>query len=185
MKPVGQEDTLDDKLCIILLDKDNALPQIPESTDEDYRIKRPSENEYRAACNEFWWCLNNVAKGLWREEVPYVQDMFNSYVHPLLVKQMNWKIGYETDFQVSTGKASKYMYKWLPRDTWERFLQTYISGKIEEIWNSVFITCDLFNEMAGEVEAYYGFHYDRQEADASYGYLKHVRNLPKDATGVY
>ncbi|WP_343216395.1 aminoglycoside 6-adenylyltransferase [Clostridium simiarum] len=25
-------------------------------------------------CNEFWWCLNNVAKGMWREEILYVMD---------------------------------------------------------------------------------------------------------------
>lgn len=177
VEPAGQEDILEDKLCIILLDKDGIFLEIQEATDEDYRIKKPSENEYRAACNEFWWCLNNVAKGLWRQEVPYVQQMYNSCIHPQLVKMMNWKIGYETDFQVSTGKSSKYMYKWLSEDTWTRFLKSYIGGKIEEIWNSVFIACDMFNEMAIQVERYYGFHYDRQEADASYEYLKHVKEL--------
>ncbi len=34
---------LDDKLCVVLLDKDNILPKIPKATDEDYWIKRPTE----------------------------------------------------------------------------------------------------------------------------------------------
>lgn len=183
--PVGEEDITEDKLCIVLLDKDGILPEIPESTDEDYRVKRPSEGEFLAACNEFWWCLNNVAKGLWREEIPYVQDMINHVIRNQLIKLLNWKIGYETDFSVSTGKSSKYMHQWLPADVWERFLRTYAGGRVEEIWDSVFVMCDLFEEMAHEVSDKYGFSYNGEEAANSYGYLKHVRPLPKDAREIY
>lgn len=175
----ARENVLEDKLCRILLDKDSVLPEIPEATDEDYWVRKPTAGEFRVACNEFWWCLNNVAKGLWRRELPYAHAMFYDVVHPQLVKLLNWKIGYDTDFTVSTGKASKYMYKWLPGEVWERFLQTYGGGTAEDMWNSVFIACDLFNEMAGEMERCYGFSYDRQEADASYGYLRHVREMPE------
>ncbi len=174
-----------DKLCVVLLDKDQKYTDIPEPTDEDYCVKRPSEGEFRAACNEFWWCLNNVAKGLWREEIPYVHDMLYSYIHPQLVKLLNWKIGYETDFQVSTGKSSKYMYRWLPEEVWNRFLQTYSGSSIEEIWKSVFVMCDLFQEVAHELVDDYGFFYDEEEAEGSCGYLKNVQELPKDATEVY
>lgn len=66
-----------DKLCKILLDKDKCLINVSESTDKDYWVKKPTENNFYDTCNEFWWCLNNVAKGLWREEIPYVMDMLN------------------------------------------------------------------------------------------------------------
>ena len=184
VEPVGESNILEDKLCVILLDKDKILPEIPEATDEDYYVKRPTAEEYRVACNEFWWCLNNVAKGLWREEVPYVQEMYHFCIHPQLVKLMNWKIGYETDFSVSTGKASKYMYRWLPENVWDRFLQTYIGGKVEDIWKSVFICCDLFQETAHEVADYYGFPYHEEEARGSCDFLRRVHNLPKDAAEV-
>lgn len=75
------KDMENDQLCRILLDKDNILLQIPEPTDEKYWVKKPSEKQFLDTCNEFWWCLNNVAKGLWREEVPYVMDMINYVVH--------------------------------------------------------------------------------------------------------
>lgn len=182
---VGEENILDDKLCIILLDKDGILPGIPEATDEDYRVKRPREEEFWAACNEFWWCLNNVAKGLWREEVPYVQDMLNHIIRYQLIKLLNWKIGYETDFSVSTGKSAKEMYRWLPDDVWQRFLQTYAGGTVDGIWDAVFTMCDLFEEVAQEVAGKYGFSYNEEEAANSYGYLKHVRTLPKDAKEIY
>lgn len=185
IEPIGEEDILEDKLCIILLDKDNILPDIPESTDEDYHIKKPNEGEYIAACNEFWWCLNNVAKGLWREEITYVHEMFYECIHPQLIKMMNWKIGYETDFKISTGKCSKYMYKWLSKELWDCFLKTYINGSISDSWTSIFLMCDLFNELAHEIADYYEFHYNEEEAAASLGYLKHVYKLPKDSKEVY
>ena len=44
----------------------NEHPDIPEATDKDYFVKRPSKEQFLCTCTEFWWCLNNVAKGLWR-----------------------------------------------------------------------------------------------------------------------
>lgn len=183
--PVEEANVTDDKLCVILLDKDGILPEIPEPTDEDYRVKKPTQNEFFACCNEYWWCLNNVAKGLWREEIPYVHEMLYSCVHPQLAKLLNWKIGFETDFSVSTGKASKYMNLYLPDSVWDRFLNTYANGRLEDIWNSVFIMCDLFNETARELESRWGLIYNEEEAQASYGFLKHVHTLPKDAKEIY
>lgn len=97
---------------------------------------------------------------------------------------LNWKIGYETDFSVSTGKASKYMDHYLPADIWQRFLKTYISGEIHAIWDSVFTMCDLFDETAVSWKpAGATCTTDRRRA-ASYGFLKRVRWLPEDATEI-
>lgn len=183
--PKGKENILEDKLCIVLLDPDKILPDMPEPTDADYRIKKPTQHEFSAACNEFWWCLNNVAKGLWREEIPYVHNMLYNGSHPELVKLLNWKIGYDTDFRVSTGKASKNMNQWLSRDRWERFLKTYANGNVNDIWDSVHIMCDLFHEVAHELESYDGLQYNSEEAEAGYLFLKHVQMLPKDAKEIY
>ena len=71
----AKEQIINDKLTIILRDKDNILPSIPSPSDIDYWVKKPTEIQFKACCNEFWWCLNNVAKGMWRKEVLYVMDM--------------------------------------------------------------------------------------------------------------
>jgi aminoglycoside 6-adenylyltransferase len=76
-------------------------------------VKKPTEQNFLDTCNEFWWCLNNVAKGLWREEIPYVMDMLNYCIRPQLIRLMEWKIGFDTNFTVSVGKSGKYMYRWL------------------------------------------------------------------------
>jgi len=174
-----------DRLCKILLDKDKCLPEIPEATDKDFWITKPDKGQFLDTCNEFWWCLNNVAKGLWRKEVPYVMDMLNFIIRPQLIRVLEWKIGFATNFTVSTGKSSKYMYRWLSNDTWNTFLKTYPKGEIEEIWNSVFIMCDLFNEIAKEVAEKMNVRYNETEAENSLGFLRHVSQLPADAREIY
>jgi len=174
-----------DRLCRILLDKDKCLPNMPEETDKDYWIMKPTERQFLGTCNEYWWSLNNVAKGLWREEVPYVMDMLNYCVRPQLIRIIGWKIGFETDFTVSTGKSGKYMYKWLENEEWTRFLNTYPSGKVKDIWESVFIMCDLFNDIAKDVSWKMHVTYNEIEANNSLKFLKDVYLLPKDAKEIY
>ncbi|SHI50060.1 aminoglycoside 6-adenylyltransferase [Clostridium amylolyticum] len=175
----------EDRLCKILLDKDKCLPNMPEATDEDYWVKKPTEKNFLDTCNEFWWCLNNVAKGLWREEIPYVMDMINYVVRPQLIRLMEWKIGSDTNFSVSVGKSGKYMYRWLENQTWNAFLKTYPSGQVESIWESVFIMCDLFNDIAKEVSWNMEIKYNEIEANNSLKFLKHVYALPKNAKEIY
>lgn len=181
VEPVESCHVTEDKLCKILLDKDGILPQIPEATDEDYRVKKPSAAEFYAACNNFWWCMNNVAKGLWREEVPYVLGMINECVRPDLVKILSWYVGFETDFSVSVGKSAKYMYKWLEPEVWQRFLRTYSGADIPEIWKSVFEMCDLVGEFAPKVAEKLCTEYDREMAKNSRFWLEKVQKLPRDA----
>ena len=100
-------------------------------------MKKPSQEEFLAACNEFWWCLNNVAKGLWREELPYVMDQLDVIIRPMLFKVLSWKAGKDHDFSVSVGKSGKYLKRYLPKELYERYLRTYPVGEKEAIWKSV------------------------------------------------
>lgn len=175
---------LKDRLCKILLDKDRILPQIPSPTDEDYWIRRPAQSEFSSSANEFWWCLNNVAKGLWRKEIPYTMDMLNLCVRPMLVRMLEWNAGVLSGFQASGGKSGKYLNRWLPADVWNRFLLTYPRGNTEDIWNAVLIMCGLFQEMAEQLSELFGFEYDGLEAENSLRYLISVQRLPETADQV-
>lgn len=173
----AKEHIRDDKLCRILLDKDNILPEVPESTDVDYYVKKPSEAQFRACANEFWWCSNNIAKGLWRGEMPYVQDMTNFVVRKQLEKMLAWKVGIITDFSVSVGKSAKYLYRWLDGEEYQRYLDTYFGGDVEEAWQAVFVMCDLFAGVSDYVAEGLGYTYDREEGKAAAAYLKNVHEM--------
>ena len=174
--PYAREHIGDDKLCRILLDKEGLLPEIPEATDADYHVKKPSEVQFKACCNEFWWCTNNLAKGLWRKEMPYVQDMANFVVRKQLEKMLSWKVGIQTNFTVSVGKSAKYLYKWLSKDEYQAYLDTYFDGNIEHAWTAILSMCDLFDAMARQVSEGLGYFYDADEGAAARSYLLDSRD---------
>ena len=180
----AKENILSDRLCKVLLDKQQLLSAVPKASDKDHWVKKPTKAQYLACCNEFWWCSNNLAKGLWREEVPYVQDMMNFVVRKQVEKMLAWKIGAMTDYKVSIGKSGKYMNRWLSKETYEKYLKTYFGGAVEDAWHGIMIMCDLFEETALEVAAENGYVYNLKEARAARGFLEHVRHLPKEAKEV-
>lgn len=181
----AKEHICDDKLCRILLDKYNILPEIPEATDEDYHVKRPLETHFKMCCNEFWWCSNNVAKGLWRKEMSYVQDMTNFIVRKQLEKMFSWKVGIKTGFNVSVGKSAKYLYQWLEKEEYQSYLNTYFGGNVDEAWNAVFLMCSLFEKTALYVAEQLGYTYNDKEGKAAQMFLEHVHTLPKYAKEIY
>lgn len=181
----AQQHITDDKLCKVLLDKKGILPELPEPTDKDYWVEKPTESQYLCACNEFWWCLNNVAKGLWRNEMPYVQDMVSFHVRKQLETLLSWKVGLLTDFSVNIGKSGKYMYRWLDKVEWEEYLSTYFSGIVSEAWEAVITMCDLFEQTAFYVGERLGFRYNEVEGKNARGFLEHVRQLSQDAAAIY
>lgn len=181
----AREHIADDKLCRVLLDKDNVLPAIEESTDRERYVKRPTQEQFLSCCNEFWWCSNNIAKGLWREEITYAQDMTNFVVRKQLEKMLSWKIGVKEDFGVSIGKSAKYMNRYLEKETYQRYLKTYFAADVEEAWKAVSVMCKLFDQTAKEVAAALNYRYDEHEAEMAEKYLMDVRFLPKDAKGLY
>ena len=183
--PHAKDNILNDKLCKILLDKENILPEIPEATDEDYHVRKPSEAQFLACANDFWWCTNNLAKGLWRQEMPYVQDMANFVVRKQLERMLSWKAGIKTDFSASVGKSAKYLYKWIGQEEYQKYLDTYFGGNVNEAWKAIFSMCGLFNSVAEFVAEELGYTYNKKEAKAAEEFLKHVKNLPQDAKEVY
>lgn len=168
-----------------LVDKDGIMPKEKETCDKIYWVTKPGEKDFLFTCNEFWWCLNNVAKGLWRRELPYALEMLDFHVRPMLKQLLQWKIGMEHNFSVNPGKGLKYLNQFLPEKDYQKFLRTYAAGEVNAIWKAVFHMCDLFHSTAMELSAGMGLYYDTTEARNSRAYLEHVQGLPQEAKEIY
>ncbi|MHB1153927.1 MAG: aminoglycoside 6-adenylyltransferase [Eubacteriales bacterium] len=166
---------IEDKLTILLLDKDNFLPIIFQPSDEDYHIKKPTENRYYACCNDFWWCLNNVAKGIARDELSYVMHMLNNAVRSELHVMMNYYIGSQHGFNLSTGKEGKYFKKYLSPELYMQYAATYSGSDYTDVWKSIDVICDLFHTLAISVAAHFGFSYRQNEETGIREYFKMVK----------
>lgn len=165
-----------DSLSIALMDKDGILPPFPKASDIDYIIKPPSELFYLSCCNNFWWCLQNVAKGIARNELSYAMLMFHNIVREELHNMMEWYIGTLTDFTVSAGKMGKYFKRFLPSEIYEQYLHTYSDSDYNHMWNAIFIACDLFGILAIQVAGYCSYYYNKQDEENMRSYLNNVKN---------
>jgi Streptomycin adenylyltransferase. len=174
-----------DKLTVPLLDKDNCLKKIPESTDVDYWIKKPTYGQYYSRCNNFWWVAPYCAKGLWRKEILFTIDVMNSYVRKELLLMLSWQVGYDTDFKLSIGKSYKYLKDYVEPEVWEKLMQTFDMSDYESAWNALFITCELFELTAPKVGSLFSFEYNSDEARRSFEFIRHIRQLPEDAAEIY
>jgi len=152
-----------DSLTVPLLDKDFILPAIPPTNDKGYWVQKPTKSAYDGCCNEFWWCLNNVAKGIIRDQLSYAMQMYNRIVHIELDKMLEWYIGAKNEFSVSVGMWGKYYKNYLPTDLYKAYSRTY--SDFDNLWAAVFEACDLFRTVAPIVGNHLEFAYNKSDED--------------------
>lgn len=175
----------EDKLTVILMDKDNCLPEVPPPTDKDYWAKCPSAEFYADCCNEFWWVSTYVVKGLWRREILYAHEHLNNILRPMLFKMLEWKVGIDNDYSISVGKCGKYLEKYLSEKCWQELLSTYASGSKDDVWRALFAMANLFRATALYVAERLGFEYKSDEDERVTAYLEHIKHLSPDASKIY
>jgi len=175
---------LADSLTVPLLDKDGILPGLPDANDSAYWVKPPTMGQYNSACNNFWWCMQNVAKGLWRDELPYAKEMLEQEVRGDLNKVAAWWIGLQYEYKICPGKMGKYFKRYFPEPYWRMYERTYAGYRRNEIWASIFVMCDLFRILAADVSGHFGYSYPVEDDRNMVRYLRRVENLPLDAVEI-
>lgn len=108
-----------------------------------------------------------------------------SFIREELITMISWKVGIETDFKISIGKANKYLKRYIEKDIWERLMVTFNMGNYESAWKALITTCELFEEIAPKVGEALGYKYNYDEAKRSFEFIKHIKDLPKDALAIY
>jgi len=139
-----------DSLFKILLDKDNRCPVISEPSDINFHVKKPGNEFVDNCCNEFWLLSTYVTKGLCRKELLYAVKHLNLMKEQMFT-MISWKVGIETGFSLSVGKAYKYLDKYVSKEIWLAILQSYKNETADELWDSLIICCNLFQEAANFV----------------------------------
>lgn len=176
IKEAMLEEYTTDCLTVPLLDKDNILPPIPPSNDKGYWIQKPTQSKYDGCCNEFWWCLNNVAKGIVRDQFPYAMRMYHEIVHIELDKMIEWYIGINTEFSISVGMWGKYFKKYFPAELYEMYTKTYSDSNYENLWSAIFTACELFRTTAPVVAEHFGYTYNQNDEVNITEYIKKMKN---------
>lgn len=161
-----------DSLTELLLDKDNLYRDLPESSDIDYWIQRPSDKQFKDCCNEFWWVVPYVVKGLLRGEIIYAKYMFDNPVRKMFMGMLSWYVGIKTNFTVNIGKSQKFLKENIDIKLWKQVLLTYSDADEERTWDSLEEMMDIFDEKANEVSQALNYEYNLEESINVQEYVK-------------
>ena len=156
---------------IVLLNKDN-FKELKQINDESvFYIQKPSEMEYYNTCNEFRWLSVYISKGLCREELYYAKYAYDVLMMEMFIKMLNWKIGVDNDFNVTTGDHSKYLKRFLTLEEMKRFHSVFPNGTYEDIWSKLYVIYDYFAEIAKYVGEALKYNFDAKETEEVRSFL--------------
>jgi len=164
-----------DSQSILLLDKDNSVKKFDLPSDSDYLPRPPTKKEFYDCCNEFLWVSTYVAKGIWRKELTYAKYTAEQIVKEELIKLMTWYAGLKTNYQKTIGKFGKHLEKYLESEIWNKFVRTYVDANYDNMWQSLFLMCEIFNIIALDIANQYDYKFDQQECNDVVEYLQAIK----------
>jgi aminoglycoside 6-adenylyltransferase len=163
----------------VLLDKDGLTAALPAPTRTAYIPSRPTEREYLALVEEFWWETTYAAKHLWRDEL--VLAKYNLEVvmkYELLLPMLEWRIELDRGWTWKPGVLGRGLKRALPPDLWSALERTYVGPGIEDNWEALLAITALFRRVAQEVGQVLGYAYPQELARGVSAYLEETRQLP-------
>ncbi|UYZ23745.1 aminoglycoside 6-adenylyltransferase [Mesobacillus jeotgali] len=166
----------------VLLDKDGITNGIQAPSYKAYITKKPSAEQFEDIVNSFWGDSAYVANSLWRDELYFAKYMLDNiirfhYLQPVI----EWHLGVKHEWSVNPNKFGRWFKRYLDTETWAELEGTYAGAGIEENWEALFQTADLFSRLSQEVGKSLGYEYPMEYERKMWTYLLKVKKLPQDA----
>lgn len=136
-----------------------------------YWTAPPTEEDFAATCNEFWWVSAYVVKGIRRNQLIYATDHLYGICQQELLKVLAWQVTSDRGV-VDIGKNYKYLFQYLPAEQEKEFSVLLDLSSFDKITQSLFATMGLFNREAQILAQKMGFTYDKEVAEKMISYAK-------------
>jgi aminoglycoside 6-adenylyltransferase len=173
-----------DSLTKVILDKDNCLKNFDPPSEKSYVTLQPTMDEFDKTINNILWCSTNVAKGMWRDELPYAKFMLDIVIRQDFMNLLSWYVGVNHNWSVNIGTALKWLKKYLPGELWDSFENTYSGPAYTNIWDSLFEIIRLTKDVGQKLADKLNYEYPIHDHINLVAYLEKVRALPKDAKAI-
>ena len=187
LERVAEAEALPEELDVgyrVLLDKQGRTAGWKAPTYRAHIPAPPTEAEYRAIIEEFWWDTTYVAKALWRGEVVFAKFALDYDAKIVALRRvLEWRIELDHEWSIRPGAYGRGLERRLPADIWSELAATYVGPEVEENWDALFRTTALFRRMATEVGDALGYAYPLDVDEAVSDYLEKVRQLPSGHGG--
>jgi aminoglycoside 6-adenylyltransferase len=168
----------------VLLDKDGLAAALPAPTRTAYIPSKPTEQEYRALIEEFWWETTYAAKHLWRDDL--ILAKYNLEVvmkYELLLPMLEWRIELDYGWTWKPGVLGRGLKRALPPDLWSALERTYVGPGIEDNWEALLTITWLFRRVAQEVGQALEYTYPQELDRGVSAHLEETRHLPHQPDG--
>lgn len=162
---------VDSEACFRVLQDEKGLFEAYLPNPKRYWTAPPSEEEFTASCNEFWWVSAYVVKGICRKQVIYATDHLYGICQQELLKVLAWQVASDRG-KVDIGKNYKYLFNYLPSEKEKEFSALLDFSSLDKITQSLFDTMQLFHQEAQSLAYKMGFDYDKEVAEKMMRYAE-------------
>ena len=166
---------VDSEACFRVLQDEKGLFEAYLPNSKRYWTAPPSEEEFTASCNEFWWVSAYVVKGICRKQVIYATDHLYGICQQELLKVLAWQVASDRR-TVDIGKNYKHLFNYLPEEKEKDFSNLLDFASLDKITQSLFATMQLFHQEAQYLAQKMGFDYDMEVAEKMIEYAEERSN---------
>ena len=165
------QEWVDSEVGFRVLKDEKGLFEAYQPNAKRYWIAPPSEEEFAASCNEFWWVSTYVVKGIRRNQLVYATDHLYGICQQELLKVLAWQVVSDRGI-VDIGKNYKYLFHYLPAKKENEFSALLDLSSVEKISQSLFATMNVFHREAQSLAQKMGFAYKHKEAKKVMAYAE-------------
>ena len=152
--------------------KDNkGLFEVYQPNRKRYWTTLPTEEEFAASCNEFWWVSAYIVKGIRRDQLIYTTDHLYGICQQELLKILAWQVARDRGV-VDIGKNYKYLFNYLTAEKEKEFSNLLAFSSLYKITQSLLATMQIFHQEAQSLAQKMGFVYDREVAEKMIQYAE-------------
>ena len=165
------QEWVDSEANFEVIKDDKGLFEAYQPNSKRYWTAPPTEEDFAASCNEFWWVSAYVVKAIRRNQLIYATDHLYGICQQEFLKVLAWQVTSDRGV-VDIGKNYKYLFQYLPARQEKEFSALLDLSSIDKITQSLFATMGLFNREAQILAQKMGFTYDKEVAEKMTSYAK-------------
>lgn len=165
------QEWVDSEANFEVIKDDKGLFEAYQPNSKRYWTCPPTEEEFAASCNEFWWVSAYVVKAIRRNQLIYATNHLYGICQQEFLKVLAWQVTSDRGV-VDIGKNYKYLFQYLPAEQEKEFSALLDLSSFDKITQSLFATMGLFDREAQILAQKMGFTYDKEVAEKMIAYAK-------------
>lgn len=165
------QEWVDSEANFEVIKDDKGLFEAYQPNSKPYWTAPPTEEDFAATCNEFWWVSAYVVKAIRRNQLIYATDHLYGICQQELLKVLAWQVTSDRG-AVDIGKNYKYLFQYVPAEQEKEFSALLDLSSIDKITQSLFSTMKEFDREAQILAQKMGYAYDKEVAEKMIAYAK-------------